>query len=57
MNEAKDWEAIGRGMVDAARYMVIATADTSGPPWPSPVYFVHRGYRDFFWVSVPEAAH
>jgi hypothetical protein len=57
MNEGKDWEAVGRRMVDEARYMTIATADTSGQPWASPVYFAHGGYRNFFWVSVPEATH
>ena len=57
MNEEKDWKAIGRGMVDDARYITIATADSSGQPWATPVYFAHRDYRDFFWVSVPEATH
>jgi hypothetical protein len=37
--------------------MVVATADPSGQPWASPVYFAPSGYRDFFWVSEPEATH
>src|SRR5262245_4819886 len=37
-----------RKIVDASLYMVIATADLSGQPWASPVYFAHRDYRDFF---------
>jgi pyridoxine/pyridoxamine 5'-phosphate oxidase len=57
MNEEKDLAELAKGMVDAALYMVIATSDTSGQPWPSPVYFAHRGYREFFWVSKPEATH
>jgi nitroimidazol reductase NimA-like FMN-containing flavoprotein (pyridoxamine 5'-phosphate oxidase superfamily) len=44
-------------IIDRNRYMVVATADPSGQPWPSPVYFAHRDYRDFFWVSDPDAAH
>jgi pyridoxamine 5'-phosphate oxidase-like protein len=57
MNEQSEHADLGRRMVDGALYMTIATADTSGQPWPSPVYFAHRGYRDFFWVSKPEATH
>jgi hypothetical protein len=48
---------LGKKIVDKALYMTIATADTSGQPWPTPVYFAHRDYRDFFWVSRPEATH
>jgi uncharacterized protein YhbP (UPF0306 family) len=56
---AKDREpaAIAREIVDATLYMVVATADPSGQPWASPVYFAHDGYREFFWVSEPEATH
>jgi pyridoxine/pyridoxamine 5'-phosphate oxidase len=57
MNESSNFARQAEGIVDAARYMVIATSDPSGQPWPSPVYFAHRGYRDFFWVSKPEATH
>jgi len=44
-------------MIDASRYLVLATADGTGRPWSSPVYFAHDGYAEFFWVSAPEAAH
>jgi pyridoxine/pyridoxamine 5'-phosphate oxidase len=37
--------------------MVLATADGTGRPWSSPVYFAHDGYAQFLWVSAPEAAH
>ena len=37
--------------------MVVGTADPSGQPWASPVYFAASKYRDFFWVSEPEATH
>jgi hypothetical protein len=37
--------------------MVLATSDPSGQPWASPVYFAHRDYREFFWVSQPDATH
>jgi hypothetical protein len=35
----------------------LATADAGGRPWASPVWFAHEGYRDFYWVSRPEARH
>jgi uncharacterized protein YhbP (UPF0306 family) len=56
MNE-QDLAGIGREIVDRSLYMVVATADRSGQPWASPVYFAHRDYREIFWVSAPEAAH
>ncbi|KUN28683.1 hypothetical protein AQJ23_07035 [Streptomyces antibioticus] len=49
--------AIARDIVDGSRYLVLATADASGRPWSSPVYFAHAGYREFYWVSSPEATH
>jgi nitroimidazol reductase NimA-like FMN-containing flavoprotein (pyridoxamine 5'-phosphate oxidase superfamily) len=46
-----------REIVDRNLYMVLATSDRSGQPWASPVYFAHRDYRDFFWISQPDATH
>lgn len=46
-----------REIVDRSLYMVLATANRSGQPWATPVYFAHRNYREFFWVSEPEATH
>ena len=57
MSELDQHVKRGKAIVDKALYMTIATADNTGQPWPSPVYFAHRGYRDFFWVSRPEATH
>jgi len=48
---------IARGIVDASLYMVLATADADGRPWSSPVYFAHEQYREYFWVSSPDAVH
>lgn len=49
--------AIAREIIDASLYLVLATADESGQPWASPVYFANEGYDEFFWVSSPEATH
>ena len=42
---------------DANLYMVLGTADRAGRPWASPVYYAHTDYREFLWVSKPEARH
>jgi pyridoxine/pyridoxamine 5'-phosphate oxidase len=57
MNEERDLAERAKEIIEASLYMVVATADTSGQPWPSPVYFAHRGYRELYWVSDPDAAH
>ena len=52
-----DYAAAGRAIIDANLYMVLGTADRTGAPWVSPVYFAFDGYRDFLWVSKPGARH
>lgn len=37
--------------------MVLATADETGRPWVSPVYFAVDRYTDFYWVSSHTATH
>src|ERR1035437_9492947 len=54
---AEDPADTARSIIDASLYMVLATADDTGRPWASPVYFANSGYAEFFWVSSPEAAH
>lgn len=44
-------------IIGANTYMVLATADESGNPWATPVYFRSRDDREFFWVSSPDARH
>jgi pyridoxine/pyridoxamine 5'-phosphate oxidase len=57
MPEPHEQAETARRIVDKSLYMVVATADLSGQPWASPVYFAHRDYRDFFWMSQPDATH
>jgi nitroimidazol reductase NimA-like FMN-containing flavoprotein (pyridoxamine 5'-phosphate oxidase superfamily) len=57
MNDEREPAAIAREIVDDSLYLVVSTADRSGQPWASPVYYAHSGYRQFFWVSAPGAAH
>jgi uncharacterized protein YhbP (UPF0306 family) len=44
-------------IIDAARYMVLATADEDGVPWASPVWFAPDGYTRFLWVSREDTRH
>lgn len=46
-----------RQIIDTNQYMVLGTADVAGQPWASPVWFAHHDYREFVWVSSPEARH
>ena len=46
-----------RAIIDANLYLVLATADGTGRPWSSPVYFAHDAYTEFLWVSALDAAH
>ena len=38
-------------------YMTIATADESGKPWISPVFFAYDVSYNLFWVSSKNALH
>jgi pyridoxamine 5'-phosphate oxidase-like protein len=53
----EDLDAHARSIVDSNLYMTLATANGGGDPWASPVYFAHRDYREFVWISKPEARH
>jgi nitroimidazol reductase NimA-like FMN-containing flavoprotein (pyridoxamine 5'-phosphate oxidase superfamily) len=37
--------------------MTLATADEHGSPWASPVWYATEDYREFVWVSAPDARH
>jgi hypothetical protein len=52
-----DRATIARRIIDENLYMVLGTADGSGRPWATPVYYASSGYREFFWVSSPDATH
>ena len=60
MDDAKSAEElreIARSVIDANQFMTLATADADGAAWASPVWYAPREYREFFWVSSPEATH
>jgi nitroimidazol reductase NimA-like FMN-containing flavoprotein (pyridoxamine 5'-phosphate oxidase superfamily) len=57
MAQPDELRRIARSIIDSNRYMTLATADETGLPWASPVWYAPAGYREFFWVSSPEARH
>jgi Pyridoxamine 5'-phosphate oxidase len=46
-----------REILDSNLYLTLATADTDGRPWASPVYYATEDHEHFYWVSDPEARH
>ena len=57
MNQ-QDLGAVVREIINANMlYMVPGTADESGGPWVSPVYYASAGFTEFYWVSSPEVRH
>jgi general stress protein 26 len=48
---------VAKAIIDSNMYMVLGTADESGEPWTTPVYFGHSEYREFYWISSPEVRH
>jgi hypothetical protein len=57
MSTSDDLVAYARRVIDNNRYMTLGTAEPDGRPRVSPVYFTHAAYRDFYWVSSPDAQH
>ena len=52
-----DLEAIARSIVDTNRFMALGTADGSGTPWVSPVWYAAVSYCHYVWVSRPGTRH
>jgi hypothetical protein len=48
---------VARSVIDTNSYMALGTADGAGNPWVSPVWFASEDYRNFHWVSSPDAKH
>jgi uncharacterized protein YhbP (UPF0306 family) len=57
MPQGQDPADIARTILDSNRYMTLGTADETGRPWVSPVWYAPDGYGRLFWVSDPEARH
>jgi uncharacterized protein YhbP (UPF0306 family) len=57
MSDEQDLAAVARGIIESNRYMALGTADETGRPWVTPVYYAPAGYTEFYWVSSPERTH
>ena len=55
--QQQNLEEIARTIIDSILYMVLGTADESGHPWTSPVYFASKSYQEFYWMSSPDVTH
>jgi uncharacterized protein YhbP (UPF0306 family) len=53
----EDPGTVVKEIIDSNMYMVLGTADESGQPWATPVYFSCADYREFYWISSPEVRH
>src|SRR4029450_1279578 len=51
----QDLADLARGIIDANRYMTLATADGDGGPWAAPVSYAHQADTEFLWISLPAA--
>lgn len=49
--------ADARDIVASNKYLTLSTADASGSPWVTPVYFTPDADGRFLWVSSPTARH
>lgn len=54
---SQDLSELARRIIDANRYMSLGTANESGHPWVTPVWFASEDYEHFHWVSSPESRH
>jgi pyridoxine/pyridoxamine 5'-phosphate oxidase len=49
--------SIVAAVIDANRFMTLATADAHGTPWANPVWFATADLRRFVWVSSTDTRH
>ncbi|MFD6142844.1 pyridoxamine 5'-phosphate oxidase family protein [Promicromonospora sp. NPDC060271] len=48
---------IAHSVIDDNHFMVLGTTQPDGTPRVSPVFYSHADYRDFYWISSPDAQH
>ncbi|MGW8564842.1 pyridoxamine 5'-phosphate oxidase family protein [Isoptericola sp. NPDC055881] len=52
----QDDATLARRVLDDGRYLVLASADVDGRPWPTPVWYAREG-RELVWVSRATTRH
>lgn len=48
---------LAKDIIEQNQYMTIASTDSSGNAWASPVAYTFDDKYNFYWVSVPESTH
>ena len=54
---SQELSQLARTVIDSNSYMALGTADETGHPWVSPVWFASEDYTRFHWVSSPDSRH
>ena len=54
---SQELSQLARTVIDSNSYMALGTADETGQPWVSPVWFASEDYTRFHWVSSPDSKH
>lgn len=57
MSDEGGLREVARAIIGSNSYMTLGTAAANGVPWVSPVWYAPFEYREFFWVSSPQARH
>ena len=57
MSSVDDASRKARRLIEATPHLTLATADASGKPWSSPVYFAHDQAFALYWVSFKQTVH
>ncbi len=52
-----DAALISKSLIENSHHMVVATADTEGKPWVSPVFYMYDESFTLYWVSDKSALH
>jgi nitroimidazol reductase NimA-like FMN-containing flavoprotein (pyridoxamine 5'-phosphate oxidase superfamily) len=52
-----DFNARAKEIVAQNIYLTMATSDSLGNPWVSPVYCAYDDNHNFYWTSKPDAQH
>jgi uncharacterized protein YhbP (UPF0306 family) len=52
-----DSTAVTRSVIQYNQHMVVATADTKGKPWISPLFYMYDEDFNLYWVSDKSALH
>jgi hypothetical protein len=57
MSSVDDAARRARQLIADTPHLTLATADASGKPWSSPVYFAHDQAFTVYWVSFRQTVH